>query len=284
MTKFLLLVVILATACAAPQSRDSQQQVNRPCVNSASKIQFSQSSKNRITETAFIPPPQPDTDPTNHYYFSAPLDNVKKEPQVYREVPDEVRYNIIFVKVPPFIPKVQEKIDLQPKTDEKTTVYVLVKRPEDPETIELPEPRKLADEKPEVVVVKYNEDKDIQAVIEGVDQSKLFGDLALARTPQVSEAQVNGDLKQLKKEDITQLKLVGDTRILTSQQSTRKISRTSGSSVNENIYKSNTGTSTRVSSEENEDESENADGSSKNQYIDSILAVNNLKIKPKNEQ
>lgn len=249
--------MILATACAAPQSlinpqpRKPPHEGNKPCVI-GSKTTSSLTSKTvNIKESPPIEPPV-DMDPTNHYYFAAPLDTVINAEPKYNKVPDEVRYNIIFVKVPPFIPKVQEKIELQPKTDEKTTVYVLVKRPEDPKTIKLPKLEELDDEKPEVIVVKYNEDKDIQAEIEGVKQSKIFGDPGIARTSQVSESEVNSRLKKLEKEHITQLKLVDDTRIPSNQQSTRNTAIQSTAQSNSSIKGSPVN---EESDEEDEDES-----------------------------
>lgn len=239
-----------------------------------------------MKETMSPPFVSVDTDPTNHYYFSAPLDPVKNQDPEYREVPDEVRYNIIFVKVPPFIPKVQEKIELQPKTDEKTTVYVLVKRPEDPKIIELPKPKEVQDEKPEVIVVKYNEDKDIQAVIEGVDQSKIFGDLGLARTSQVSETEVNDGLKKLKKGDINQLKLVADTRLISNQQSTRngdsKSISISGGDIQEapeDEYNEDSNPSTVTQKPNRIVPKPETDR--KDEYIDDQLNQNNLKRRTK---
>jgi hypothetical protein len=74
--------------------------------------------------------------------------------------PAQKHYKIIFIKAPS-PPQYQAPIiPVQPQNEEKTLVYVLVKKPEDQEQIVIPTPAPTQPSKPEVYFIKYKTQKE----------------------------------------------------------------------------------------------------------------------------
>lgn len=94
-----------------------------------------------------IPPPEPDY--SNPEY---PIKNVVQ--------PVQKHYRIIFIKAPtqasPTIPPLPP---IQPSSEEKTIVYVLVKKPDDLPEIIMPTPATTKPTKPEVYFIRYKTDE-----------------------------------------------------------------------------------------------------------------------------
>lgn len=69
--------------------------------------------------------------------------------------PPQKHYKIVFIKAPtqpiPTVPT----IPVQPLDEEKTLVYVLVKKPEDPPKLVIPTPPSTPPSKPEVYFIRY---------------------------------------------------------------------------------------------------------------------------------
>lgn len=89
-----------------------------------------------------IPPPEPD-------YSS--------EYQVKNQVqPVQKHYRIIFIKAPTqAVPTIPSLPPIQPSSEEKTIVYVLVKKPDDLPEIIMPTPSSTQPSKPEVYFIRY---------------------------------------------------------------------------------------------------------------------------------
>lgn len=68
-------------------------------------------------------------------------------------------YKIIFIKAPSYQTYTQAQIQLARQNEEKTLVYVLVKKPEDQEDIRIDAPAPTAPSKPEVYFIKYKANK-----------------------------------------------------------------------------------------------------------------------------
>lgn len=158
----------------------------------------------RLGGYTLIEGPPPSKVLVDYYFHAAPEEREPPQPPTrFLQADPEHRYKIIFVKVPPSVPKVQETLELPPQVLEKTVVYVLVKRPDDPEDIILPEPKPTKPSKPEVFVIKYKNEKDISSsLVSGVSESKLYGQ------SEISEDLVNMELSKVKA--ITNLKFIND--------------------------------------------------------------------------
>lgn len=68
-------------------------------------------------------------------------------------------YKIIFIKAPSAPTPTAPVIPLQPQNEEKTLVYVLVKKPEEAPEINIPQPVPTQPSKPEVYFIRYKTQK-----------------------------------------------------------------------------------------------------------------------------
>ncbi|XP_031625426.1 leucine-rich repeat extensin-like protein 1 [Contarinia nasturtii] len=96
-----------------------------------------------------IPPPEPEEP-----IVRTPLTTVA--PQKH--------YRIVFIKAPTEAPATYPTIPLQPPDEEKTLVYVLVKKPEPLPDLVLPKPATTVPTKPEVYFIRYKTQKDENSV------------------------------------------------------------------------------------------------------------------------
>lgn len=104
----------------------------------------------------------PETVIQKHIYVHVPPAE-PKEIQQHKPIavaPPEKHYKIIFIKAPtPATPTVPS-IPLQPEKEEKTLVYVLVKKPDEAPEITIPTPAPTQPSKPEVYFIRYKTDKE----------------------------------------------------------------------------------------------------------------------------
>lgn len=70
-------------------------------------------------------------------------------------VAPQKHYRIVFIKAPTEAPVTYPTIPLQPPDEEKTLVYVLVKKPDPPPDLVLPKPATTVPTKPEVYFIRY---------------------------------------------------------------------------------------------------------------------------------
>ncbi|CAH2034490.1 unnamed protein product, partial [Iphiclides podalirius] len=105
-----------------------------------------------------------------HYYVHAapeePESPKSRQPIVLP--PPQKHYKIIFIKAPSTPAQAPQIIPVQSQNEEKTIVYVLVKKPEDAQNIVLPKIEQKPPTKPEVYFIKYNNKQDSQAVINDI--------------------------------------------------------------------------------------------------------------------
>lgn len=119
--------------------------------------------------------PPPDHEELAQPHHSAPIVQAQKH------------YKIIFIKAPSAPSySAQQLVNLQPQTEEKTLVYVLVKKPESFTELQqsLPAPPVTPPSKPEVYFIKYKAQKEQQQFIQPAP-------IAPAPIPQVSAASID---------------------------------------------------------------------------------------------
>uniref|UniRef100_A0A182P7V3 DM5 domain-containing protein n=1 Tax=Anopheles epiroticus TaxID=199890 RepID=A0A182P7V3_9DIPT len=108
-------------------------------------------------------------------------------------------YKIIFIKTPQVQPTAAQLALQQSQTEEKTIVYVLVKKPEALGDISLPAPAVTKPSKPEVYFIKYKTNtEEVQAPVglgvssSGVAQADATGGLGLLSSSGVAQATATG--------------------------------------------------------------------------------------------
>ncbi|CAH0547682.1 unnamed protein product [Brassicogethes aeneus] len=110
--------------------------------------------------TAEEPPTQPKI--FKHVYIHvAPEEQEEARTRVqYVQPPPQKHYKIIFIKAPSTATRLAPIIPVQPQHEEKTLVYVLVKKNEEQEEVVLPPVPQKEPTKPEVYFIKYKSKKD----------------------------------------------------------------------------------------------------------------------------
>jgi hypothetical protein len=130
-----------------PQTQYGPPQQQQPQPIRQSQVDSSQlSAEDTRFVYLFAPPPEPSSPP--------------QPPQVipYPSKPDK-KYEIIFVKSPEAAPPAPVEIQLPPPTEQKTLVYLLVKKPNrgSVPNIKFTQPKKTMPSPPEVFFVKYRD-------------------------------------------------------------------------------------------------------------------------------
>lgn len=74
--------------------------------------------------------------------------------------PPQKHYKIVFIKAPSAPAPTAPIIPLQPQNEEKTLVYVLVKRPDEQPDLVIPTPAPTQPSKPEVYFIRYKTQKE----------------------------------------------------------------------------------------------------------------------------
>lgn len=109
---------------------------------------------------------------TRHvYFYEGPEETVVHQQRVHVPVvPPKKNYKIIFVKAPSYGAPVVPVVPPQQPNEDKTIVYVLVKKPEAPADITVPLPEPTKPSKPEVYFIKYKTQKEAEDKIAGTLQ------------------------------------------------------------------------------------------------------------------
>ncbi|XP_049819358.1 titin [Aethina tumida] len=89
--------------------------------------------------------------------------------------PPQKHYKIIFIKAPSPPTYSAPIIPVQPQNEEKTLVYVLVKKPEDPQEVVIPTVAPTKPSKPEVYFIKYKTQKEAHVDNVAVDSGAARG-------------------------------------------------------------------------------------------------------------
>lgn len=137
-----------------------------------------------------------------HIYIHVPPAEVA-EPEQRSQViypPPQKHYKIIFIKAPAPPKPTQPTIQAPPQNEEKTLVYVLVKKPDDAPEIKIEAPPPTKPSKPEVYFIKYKSQKDAASSISTTSQQNgvnfggalLQGALADAQLGNRQQIALNG--------------------------------------------------------------------------------------------
>ncbi|PZC79991.1 uncharacterized protein LOC110374277 [Helicoverpa armigera] len=105
-----------------------------------------------------------------HFYVHAAPEEpevVKPRAPIVLPAPQK-HYKIIFVKAPTESSAPNVIAPVQPQNEEKTIVYVLVKKPDEQPEVVLPKIEQKPPSKPEVYFIKYKNKEDSQAVINNI--------------------------------------------------------------------------------------------------------------------
>lgn len=135
------------------------QQTSQQHYHQAPQQQYQQASYQPATQTATryssVKSPQ-EPIVSKHFYVHAAPEEPEDEagPRFVPIGRSQKTYKIIFIKAPNYSLKSQV-IPVLPQNEEKTIVYVLSKKPDFDQNIQLPEPTPTEPSKPEVFFVKY---------------------------------------------------------------------------------------------------------------------------------
>lgn len=116
-------------------------------------------SSNNGYNSGYVSAPSVQPAITKHIYFHVPPPDVEEKPkQVYPTKAPKKVYNIVFIKVPSQesrnVAKLQQLVRQQAAVEDKTLIYVLVKKPE----VQPTQPRVPVSSQHEVFYVKYKGD------------------------------------------------------------------------------------------------------------------------------
>lgn len=103
-----------------------------------------------------IPPPEPE--------YPTPQRPVQT-------LPAQKHYRIIFIKAPTQAIPTRPPLSAAPETEEKTIVYVLVRKPDDMPEIVVPTPASTIPSKPEVYFIRYKAEEATTSTPETVSES-----------------------------------------------------------------------------------------------------------------
>lgn len=104
----------------------------------------------------------PETIIQKHIYVHVPPAEPKEisQQKPIAVAPPEKHYKIIFIKAPAPATPTAPSIPLQSEKEEKTLIYVLVKKPDDAPEINIPTPAPTQPSKPEVYFIRYKAEKE----------------------------------------------------------------------------------------------------------------------------
>nr|NP_001298931.1 uncharacterized LOC106126390 precursor [Papilio xuthus]BAM17691.1 cuticular protein PxutCPT1 [Papilio xuthus] len=136
--------------------------------------QYQTSAANKYQQYYNVVQQQPAQVFKHYYVHAAPEEpEISKPRQPIVLPPAQKHYKVIFIKAPAAPAQAPQIIPVQPQNEEKTIVYVLVKKPEEAQDIVIPKIEQKPPTKPEVYFIKYNNKQDSQAVI-----NNIVGDLS----------------------------------------------------------------------------------------------------------
>ncbi|NP_001166627.1 extensin [Bombyx mandarina] len=105
------------------------------------------------------PPQQPIVHKHVYVHVPPPDNEIPAPPKQIYVPPPQKHYKIVFIKAPTPPTPTAPVIPVQPQNEEKTLVYVLVKKPEEQPEIVIPTPAPTQPSKPEVYFIRYKTQK-----------------------------------------------------------------------------------------------------------------------------
>ncbi|XP_065172983.1 uncharacterized protein [Atheta coriaria] len=164
MRAFVVMSALLAVACGRPEppisggGGGSGYSYNAPSAPSNSYAPPSGSYGG--PQPQYGAPPQQPTVHKHVYVHVPPPEQEYHAPRKPIQVAaPQKHYKIIFIKAPAPPAPTAPVIPLQPQNEEKTLVYVLVKKPEEAPEINIPTPAPTQPSKPEVYFIRYKTQK-----------------------------------------------------------------------------------------------------------------------------
>lgn len=124
--------------------------------------------------TAYGPPaqtPAPIIHKHIYVHISPPEPEYTTPRQPVEALPVQKHYRIIFIKAPTHPAPTSPPLQAAPENEEKTIVYVLVKKPDDVPDIVLPTPASTIPSKPEVYFIRYKTQESTSQAPEIVSES-----------------------------------------------------------------------------------------------------------------
>ncbi|XP_076253872.1 tweedleE [Rhynchophorus ferrugineus] len=106
------------------------------------------------------PAPAPIVQKHVYVHVPPPEKDIPKPRKPIEVAPAQKHYKIIFIKAPTPPTPTAPVIPVQPQNEEKTLVYVLVKKPEEAPEITIPTPAPTQPSKPEVYFIRYKTKKE----------------------------------------------------------------------------------------------------------------------------
>ncbi|XP_060535367.1 uncharacterized protein LOC132707499 [Cylas formicarius] len=97
-----------------------------------------------------------------HIYFhvAPPFEEEERQAKIQAAANHQKHYKIIFIKAPSYAAPAAPKLQLQAQNEEKTLVYVLVKKPDEAQEIELSTAAPTQPSRPEVYFIRYKAKED----------------------------------------------------------------------------------------------------------------------------
>lgn len=120
------------------------------------------------------------------YFFAAPEDEEEEEVEAKYDLPaapPKKTYKIIFIKAPAYRNKAVINVPAPPPTEEKTLVYVLVKKPEGKPTVRFQAGAPVPQPKPEVFFIKYKTQKEAEAAVADIQNKHGANGQVIANLP-----------------------------------------------------------------------------------------------------
>lgn len=110
------------------------------------------------------------------YFFESPkdVDIPSSGIKILPTPPPKINYKMVFIKTPTSITSAVPAIPVISKDEEKTIIYVLVKRPEEAAQITIPTVAPPTPSKPEVYFIRYKAQKETKAV-DGIKPRPVYG-------------------------------------------------------------------------------------------------------------
>lgn len=151
------LVLMAAVACAVARPEPPSSYSAPSSSYSAPSSSYSAPSSSYGAPAPQYGPPQQAPIVHKHVYVHVPPPD-NEYPAARKQIyvpPPQKHYKIVFIKAPTPPTPTAPIIPLQPQNEEKTLVYVLVKKPEDQPDIVIPTPAPTQPAKPEVYFIRY---------------------------------------------------------------------------------------------------------------------------------
>jgi len=160
MKLFVVLSTILVAAYARPEaSPEAGYSYNAPSPSSYSPPSPPSNGYGAPAPQYGAPPQQPTVHKHVYVHVPPPEPEYPAPQKPIAVAPPQKHYKIIFIKAPTPPTPTAPVIPAQPQNEEKTLVYVLVKKPEEAPEISIPTAAPTQPSKPEVYFIRYKTQK-----------------------------------------------------------------------------------------------------------------------------